>query len=207
MDIIFKHPFTCVVAGPTKAGKTTFVTQLIEHKKSIIYPPPEKIWWCYTEEQPIYDKLKDDVTFVKGFIDVNLLKKFSPKTQLLILDDMMLETSRDTSLVQLFTRGCHHWQVSVINIVQNLFYNGLRTSRVNSDYIVLMKNPSDKMQINTLATQLYPNNRKFLLEAYADATKKPFTYLVIDLTQTTMDTIRLRADIFSRQPIIYTPKV
>jgi signal recognition particle receptor subunit beta len=30
------HPFTCIVAGPTKAGKTVFVKKLIENKERII---------------------------------------------------------------------------------------------------------------------------------------------------------------------------
>lgn len=207
MEIRLKHPFTCLVAGPTKAGKTTFVTQLIQHRNTMITVPPEKIWWCYSEYQPAYDKLKNDVTFVKGLVDISLIRELSPTPQLLILDDLMTELTNDTNLVELFTRGCHHMQVSVIHIVQNIFYKGLRTSRINTDYIILMKNPADKLQVQTLAKQLYPNNGRYFSEAYKDATQLPYSYLLVDLTQTSPDEIRLRGSIFSSQPIIYTPKV
>ena len=30
------HPFTCMVVGPTKAGKTMFVKRLIENKERMI---------------------------------------------------------------------------------------------------------------------------------------------------------------------------
>ena len=35
---IFNHPFTCLVAGPTQSGKTTFIEKIIQHNKTAIYP-------------------------------------------------------------------------------------------------------------------------------------------------------------------------
>ena len=43
MDTSFKHPFTCIVAGPTGCGKTTFVTRLLRFASAIIDLPPERI--------------------------------------------------------------------------------------------------------------------------------------------------------------------
>jgi hypothetical protein len=37
-----------------------------------------------------------------------------------------------------------------------------------------MKNPRDKAQIISLASQIYPNKSKFLIEAFNDATKNQF---------------------------------
>lgn len=207
MDFRFKHPFTCLVAGPTKAGKTTFVKSLIKHRNECISENISKIWWCYGEYQDSYDALKGDVFFIKGFPDMNLIRETCPEPQLLILDDLMQEMQNDSSLVELFTRGCHHLNVSIIHIVQNVFFKGLRTSRVNAQYIVLMKNPSDKLQCQTLARQLFPTNVKYFLDSYADATADAFSYLLLDLTQTTADRFRLRADIFAKYPTIYVPKV
>jgi len=31
----FKHPFTCIVAGPTGSGKTSFVIKLLQNLKSL----------------------------------------------------------------------------------------------------------------------------------------------------------------------------
>jgi len=199
----FKHPFTCIISGPTKAGKTTFVRQLIEKAKSFIEPPPKHIWWFYAEEQNFYDDFKDSVIFMKGTPNMAIVREYSKEPQLIIIDDLMYESNNDI----LFTRGCHHWNISVINIVQNIFHKGLRTSRINAEYLVLMKNPSDRLQVQNLARQLYPHNPKYMLEAYNDATAKPYSYLLVDLTQSTPEELRLRANIFSTKPIVYTEKL
>ena len=38
------HPFTCLVVGPTKAGKTTFVKNLIECREHMIDESIQQIW-------------------------------------------------------------------------------------------------------------------------------------------------------------------
>jgi len=203
MNLSFKHPFTCIVSGPTKAGKTTFVRNLIEKAQSFIDPPPKYIWWFYAEEQNFYEELKHTVIFIKGAPNITLVREYTHEQQLVIIDDLMYESNNDI----LFTRGCHHWNLSVINIVQNIFHKGLRTSRINADYLVLMKNPSDRLQIKNLAHQLYPHNPKYMVEAYTDATREPFSYLLIDLTQATAEDHRLRANIFTSRPVVYTEKL
>ena len=53
---------------------------------------------------------------------------------------------------------------AVICIVQNLFHQGKgnRSISLNSHYLVLFKNPRDKLQILTLAKQMYPGQTDFL---------------------------------------------
>jgi len=202
---MFSHPFTCLVAGPTKAGKTSFMKKFIENCERLVDIPPTKIWWCFTEDQPCYNELMDKVTFCKGIPDLSLIKQFETEPQLLILDDLMMELENDKNLTKLFTRGCHHWNISAVHIVQNIFFKGLRTSRINAQYIVLFKNPSDQLQNRSLGRQLFPSRYKYYLEAYADATSTPHGYLIIDLTQYTNDNLRLMTNIFDRV-VCYTPK-
>lgn len=201
------HPFTCIVSGPTKSGKTTFVINLLKNKDTIINKPIENIWWCFTENQPSHDDLKGMVKLIKGVPDVNALKSCTSPPDLIILDDLMQEMKGNYGLIQLFTRGCHHWNISVIHIVQNLFFDGLRTSRINSDYIVLFKNPADQLQSCILARQLFPTKPKYFQEAHTDATKAPHGYLFIDLTQNAEDLHRLRTDVLSPTPTVYIPNL
>lgn len=202
------HPFTCMVAGPTKAGKTVFVVKLLENKDYIINQDIDKIWWFYTENQSAYKNIKNtNVKFVEGLPDWKFLNSCKEnESQLVVLDDLMHETKNDSAVTKLFTRGCHHRNISVIHIVQNVFFEGLRTSRINTDYLVLFKNPADQLQVSIIARQLFPRKTKYFLEAYADATQNPHGYLFVDLTQYTPDKYRLKTDIFSSTPTLYLPE-
>ena len=83
----------------------------------------------------------------------------------------------------------------------------MRNLSLNSHYLVLFKNPRDRHQISVLARQMYPGNTKFLLEAYNDATKQAFGYLLLDLKPSTEDDLRVRTGILSRDPpVVYIPQ-
>ena len=107
-----------------------------------------------------------------------------------------MRESACAAVVNLFTKGSHHNNLSVIFITQNLFHRGQREISLNSNYIVIFKNPRDRAQIRHLARQLCPENPKFLQEAYSDAVAKPFHYLLLDLKQDTPENCRYRACIF-----------
>ena len=87
------------------------------------------------------------------------------KRNLIVFDDQMINASKDKRIVNLFTRGSHHRNLSVIYIVENLFHQGKgsRSINLNSHYLVLFKNPRDKLQILTLAKQMYPRQTDFFL--------------------------------------------
>ena len=57
----------------------------------------------------------------------------------------------------------------------------MRTISMNVQYIVLFKNPRDSSQFVHLAKQLYPHKSCFVHQAYVDATKRPYGYLMLDL--------------------------
>ena len=45
----FEHPFTSMIAGMTGSGKTAWVRSLLQQASETIYPPPERIVWCYSQ--------------------------------------------------------------------------------------------------------------------------------------------------------------
>ena len=74
-------------------------------------------------------------------------------------------------------------------------------------YIVVFKNPRDASQIATLARQMYPGKSQFLIDAFVDATAKPFGYLLIDLKPDTEEKYRVRTGIFPGElQFVYLPK-
>ena len=114
-----------------------------------------------------------------------------------MFDDQMVYASKDKRFVNLFTCGSHHRNPSVIYIVQNLFHQGKgsRSISLNSHFLVLFKNPRDKLQILILAKQMYPGPTDFFLNQYEEAVKRPFGYVLIDLKTTTQDNYRLRINV------------
>jgi len=199
MSLKFVHPSTILVSGPTGSGKTKFVSKVIH--RNMFDKAPRRIIWIYSEWQPIYDEMKllrSEIEFVKGLSD-SLYEELDPKVRnLVILDDQMSHAGDTKVLSRLFTEGSHHRNLSIIYIVQNLFDKGKshRTVSLNAQYIVLFKNPRDKSQIDTLGRQMFPNQSKFLIDAFDDATKEPYGYLLIDLRPETHEEFRVRTHIF-----------
>ena len=196
------HPFTCMVAGMTDSGKTVWVQSLLQQAQTVIDQPPERIIWCYSQWQNAYTQLLmmiPTIEFVKGipeslendtYLDVNI-------RNLIVIDDQMIEAGKDNRIVNLFTKGSHHRNLSVIYIVQNLFHQGKgnRSISLNSHYLVLFKNPRDKLQILTLAKQMYPSETAWFIKEYEEAVRRPYGYLFVDLRPTTPDRCRLRTNV------------
>lgn len=205
MELKWLHPFSAIIAGPSGSGKSVFVIKFIEHLKYMCNITFESIYWHYSEWLPEVNN-KMNIIYKEGLPNINEIDTSKPN--LIIVDDLMKET--DGRIVDLFTRGCHHRNLSVFYITQNIFHQGKgqRDISLNAHYIVLFKNPRDKGQIKHLAQQVYPENSKFLQEAYTDATSKPHGYLLLDLKQATPEEYRVRTNIFPSEefPIVYVAK-
>ena len=160
---VMQHHFTCIVAGCTQSGKTVWVKSLLENAQTTISPAPQRIIWCYGQWQPSYfDMLRaiPEIEFNKGipkdidntdYLDVS-------QRNLIVLDDLMAQSSKDKRIADLFTKGSHHRNLSIIYIVQNIFHQGkeMRNISLNAHYFVLFKSPRDKQQISMLARQVDP---------------------------------------------------
>ena len=200
MNIIqFKHPFSAIFSGPSKAGKTEFTFRLLQNYKTMIEPTPNCIIYCYTMWQNKFNSLKElipDIKFYQGIIPVDEINE--ELVNLIILDDLMTESGKNDEVLDMFTKGSHHKNFSVVLITQNLFSKGpnSRTISLNAQYIVMFNNPRDRSQIRYLARQMYPKDSGFLVEAFEDATSHAYSYLLIDLTQTTVEQERIRTNIF-----------
>lgn len=206
MDVQWQHPFTAIIAGPTSSGKSWFIKRFLKEMTRLINSNIEEIIYCIpegqvTDTEMTYTKLYEGIPDVAMFADL--------KPRLVILDDLMREANGD--VVDLFTKGSHHYNLSVIFVTQNIFNQGKgrRDISLNAHYIVCFKNPRDKQQILHLSKQIFPENPKYIQEAYNDATSKPYGYLLFDLRQTTPDIIRYRTNIFQSDTpsnIVYVPK-
>ena len=200
-----RHPFTMMVAACTGGGKTWFVKDLLENREQWISPAPQRIIWIYGQWQPLYAEMQriiPGMEFVKG-IPANIEDEqfLNPAIRnLIVIDDLMSEASNDKRICDLFTKGSHHRNLSVICLVQNLYYQGKesRTMSLNSQYLVLFNNPRDQQQITVLARQMYPGQSEQFLSTYRMAASKPFGYLLIDLKPDTPNDKRLWPNVFEQ---------
>ncbi|KAF4529357.1 hypothetical protein B566_EDAN017369 [Ephemera danica] len=188
MTLCWKHPFTSIVAGPT--GSDVMVDKKIF-----------EVVWCYGADQILYDDVKKSskapVRFIEGLPSLTeIAPEQNPPSRLVVIDDQMREASEQ--VVDLFTKGSHHRNLSIIFITQNVFHQGKgqRDISLNSHYLIAMKNPRDRQQILHLARQICPENPRYVQESFADSTSIPYGYLLFDMKQDTPDEYRLRSKIF-----------
>ena len=118
----------------------------------MIDPAPERVTWYYGEWQLAYENL--DIPNLH--LQEGLPSSFdADKRNVVVLDDLVAET--DGRVTDLFTKKSHHSNTSVIYLVQNLFSRNKesRTICLNTQYMVVFKNPRDASQITNLAKQMY----------------------------------------------------
>ena len=199
--ITFRHPTTILIGGPTQAGKTFFFKQVLEHQ--LIQPSPSRIVYFYVEHatdladlKPLYPSI-EYVQGMKNFLDVLPTIEVDERN-LAVQDDQMSKAGKLEEKSNLFTKGSHHRNITVVYIVQNVFDKGKvhMTISLNSHYMVLFKNPRDEGQMRSLAQQVFPTKVKFFMDSFGEATKKDQGYLLLDLHPLTSDPLRVRTSIF-----------
>ena len=200
----FQHPFTMVLSDPIGSGKTEWTRKLF--LSYLIEPTPERIIWCFGQWQPLYKELErrfPSIEFVNGIPEfINDPRYFDVgKKNLIVFDDLMTEAKCDQRIADLFTKGSHHRNLSVVYLTQNLFPQGkaCRDIALNTQYLVLFNNPIDRQQVATLAKRIYPSNSGMFMKRFEQATSKPYGYLVVDLKSTTPEQDRLCTDIFESE--------
>ena len=124
MPMIFQHPFTMTVSGPTGSGKTWLVNDILQQNK--IAPRPDRMLYLYKRWKPLYDEMKETIPkieFVQGIpSDLDDESSFdAKKITLVILDDVISKAAADTKIVDLFRDGSHHKSIGAINLTQSLF--------------------------------------------------------------------------------------
>ncbi|KAJ8665825.1 hypothetical protein QAD02_007487 [Eretmocerus hayati] len=175
MEAKWQYPWTAALGGATGSGESCFVQRLIKHIDTISDTQFARIILHYLEWQDGYKKLGDRVEFREGLPELSDYA-CDPRPKLLIVDDLMHESSSPDSLASLFAKGSHHRGLSIIYITQNIFHQGKgqRDISLNAHYMVIFRNLRDRSQIQLLARQLMPENPKFLQEAYWNATSRPY---------------------------------
>ena len=93
----------------------------------------------------------------------------------------------------------------MIYLVQNVFEKGRssRTVSLNAHYHIVFRNRRDASQFRIFASEMSPHRSGWLLDAFEDATRKPFGYLLIDNHPRTADEHRIRTCILPGEQVCY----
>lgn len=224
LDARLCWPFNMIVSGPTGAGKSTFVSALIEKSKVLMNKP---IHQCILflgikaahadayKNNPIPHTVVDDLMNRYGNDRKNFNKQFpkdvfglidremKDKNLLLIFDDMMSELADCDLLVPLFTKLSSHCNVSSIFITQNLFYRGGNRSSKdnttlyrNAQYIIIFDCALDKSILTQVAKRLEPARSGPLCKGMQQVCKD-YRYILIDGHPSSPVDLKYRTDLFA----------
>lgn len=203
MDCRLQTPFSMIVASPSNSGKTTWVGKLLQHSSELFSEPSKTFYYFYSVWSPTFDTWKDKkiiTKFIQGMCTKDWIEEHcSEGNCTIILDDQAMSISEDISKV--FAVLSHNYNINFIMLAQNIFTKNknFRDASLNSKYIVLGKNPRDQSSIRFLAQQMLPTRAKQVMEAYFLATAEPFSFFLLDFSQTCPENLRMRGNIFGEK--------
>ena len=194
-----KENFKLFISGPSRCGKTFFISELLENIETLAKDPPETIIYVYKVWQSKFDEMK---SVVHGFIEDNeniiqQIKEIALGQSIFVIFDDLINSKSLVDIATLFTVDGRHMNMSMAFLSQRMFVNNehFRQISQNCDYFCIFKNPRNSSEIRTLAQQLTPGSLE-LIEIYKEATKKPFTYLLINLTQECDPNVKYLSNVF-----------
>lgn len=200
----FPRGATHLMVGPSASGKTFRTAQILRLKNAIIEGGRDvkNVIFCYAAWQPIYQALKEDGVVTKWINKMPTNDEFISLTEsyrnrggsICVIDDFMSGINKDLDeIVRVTSR---HMNTSTFILFQSLFppHKLARQISLNVKFLHVHKNPRENAQIQYLARQIMPQNSKWIVQSYHEATKHPFSCFLIDLTQQRESHLRFRSN-------------
>ena len=202
-DIRLKRNFKLFISGPSGSGKTFFITDLLKNLDTFTVDPPKLVIYVYRVWQAKYEEMSVDVFIEDGANLTEKINNYSKGQPTLIVFDDLINSESTPSISRLFTVDGRHSNMSLIFITQKMFVNDDRFREIsgNSDYFLVFKNPRNAREIRTLASQMTPGKMD-LVNYYVKATEKPFSYLLINLTQQCPDQVKFLSHLFNTPHVV-----
>lgn len=191
-DTIFKNPnyknhnieipFRMIISGPSGAGKTNFLLNLICSMDNTFY----RIIICVKNKaEPLYEMIEEKLNSGKTkqieiYEDGEVPKlPDDKKNRLIVFDDLLYDNQSE--IKQYFIRG-RKKGFSCIYLTQSYFKTP-KDLRLQCNYIVLGRNVL-KRDLNIILQEIASNlSLDELQKYYNEATKEPLNCLLIDLVQ------------------------
>ena len=140
-DIRLKENFKLFISGPSRCGKTVFVSNLLERINEYAKVPPTKVIYIYKVWQSKYDEMLSlGVNFKEDHNNIvnDIKSSVSGEPTLIIFDDLIGSSSLK-EIANLFTVDARHMNMSLVFLTQRMFVNdeSFRQISQNCYYFVL----------------------------------------------------------------------
>ena len=134
----FQSGSPIMVSGPTGAGKTYWTHKLLTN--NMFTKPVSSVLYCYGVFQDYYNEMKiPNIEFHEGLPDLDKVKSLNDsKFHVIVLDDLMEHIVKSIDTQNLFTKYCHHFNISAIFLTQNIFAQGPCSRTININTYVLV---------------------------------------------------------------------
>jgi hypothetical protein len=191
-----------ILYSPSGGGKSTLLCKLLK-KPQIFDTSFDRIILYYQQWNDIYEQFTNKIEFVRGEVDSQVESELNNKQEkLLIADDQVCSKKSIETLSKLCVYG-RHMRLSIVLLVQDLFISRhLRTVSLNTQVFIVFKHDRDVTSVSALFSQLnFPT--KDLKKIYELATRKPYSYLCINLQQNVPIELRFSSNITGEYPVYY----
>ena len=206
------HPYRILIIGGSRTGKKNALLNLINNQQDI-----DKI---YLYEKDLYeDKYQylinkrervgiNHLNYPKAFIEYSNdmhkvyknIDNYNPDKEnkiLIVFDDMiadMINNKKLNSIVpESFIRG-RKLNISLIFITQS-YFKVPKEVRNNSTHLFIMKIPNKRQLMQIAINHSSDINTKDFIEIYRKCTDKPYSFLVIDTTLPSNNSLRFRKNL------------
>ena len=202
-DVRLKKNFKLFISGPSGSGKTFFIKDLLNNLDIFANDPPKLIIYVYRVWQPKYEEMGVDIFIEDGSNLLDKINYHSKDHNALVVFDDLINSESTPSIARLFTVDGRHSNMSLIFVTQKMFVNDDKFREIsgNSDYFLVFKNPRNAREIRTLASQMTPGKMD-LVNYYVKATEKPYSYLLINLTQQCPDQVKFLSHLFNAAHVV-----
>ena len=137
-----------MISGPTGCGKTYFTHKLLCN--NMFTQLVSSILYCYGVYQDYFNKMKiSNLEFHKGLPFLEKVQSLKDDNfHIIVVDDLMGYIVKSVETQNLFTKYCHHYNITAIFLTQNIFAQGLcsQTININTHILVLFANKRDESQ-------------------------------------------------------------
>jgi len=201
-------PFSCLISGPSQSGKTEIIKNIINSNEILMKKKFDVIFYFYKTYQESYDSILNNkvIFFLNSIITnedslINLIDNYKKNNILFVFDDLQneIESNKDF-FTKIWTIYIHHYNISCIGILHNLFTKNIRTISLNTHKIILTQNLRDTTQIRILSQQAFPRKKIFLTNVFNAISNKSYPYILLDFAPSSGNSyIRVLCNIFTHE--------